>query len=223
VTTERTRQRDVFLQSEADAWFDRNRSALARRDFEDDLIGRSVSEIYPAAVEDAGTRPAILEIGCGEGRRLAWLASRLDLSTAGIDPSSKAVGEALTRGVDARRGTADALPWDDSSFDIVVFGFCLYLCDLDDLFRIAAEANRVSKDRSWLVIQDFHAPSYTQRAYHHREGIQSNKMDFRRLFDWHPAYTCYSHRITSHGSESFTDDEQEWVATSIMRKRVLDI
>lgn len=223
MTIERMRQKDVFLESEADAWFDRNRDVLAKRDFEGDLIGCAVSEIYPAVVKEVGKRPSILEIGCGEGRRLEWLSSRFELSTAGLDPSGKAIVEARKRGIDALRGTADALPWEDGSFDIVVFGFCLYLCDLDDLFRISAEADRVLKKRSWLLIQDFHATSYIQRPYHHKDGINSRKMDFRHLFDWHPAYTCYSHRVTSHGSQGFTDDAQEWVATSVIRKCALDM
>ena len=42
-------------------------------------------------------------------------------------------------------GTADKLPFEDQSVDILVYGFCLYLCDREDMFNIAAEANRVIK------------------------------------------------------------------------------
>ena len=215
------RQRDVFLESEADAWFERNHDAIAERNYEEDQLCRSLVEIYPTIrVVDKG--PTILEIGCGEGKRLAWIASRLGAQVNGIDPSAKAVAEAKSMDLDVRRGTAENLPWQDNSFDIVIFGFCLYLCDPEDLFRIAAEADRVIKPESWLLIQDFHATGHTRRAYHHRPGIFSTKMDYRRLFDWHPAYTCYSHKVTAHGQSAFTDDAEEWVATSILRKRALD-
>lgn len=221
MTTRPTRQRDVFLNSEADAWFDRNHAALAQRGLEEDVLYASIMEIHPE-LQAKEASPAILEIGCGEGRRLERLALRLGATVAGIDPSAKAVAEAQARGVDARRGTAEELPWADASFDIVIFGFCLYLCDPEDFFRIAFEADRVLKPDSWLVIHDFHAISFTRRAYHHRAGMFSSKMDFRRLFDWHPAYTCYSHRIAAHGTSEFTDDPQEWVATSLLRKQALD-
>lgn len=222
MTPNKVRQREIFLDSEADAWFDRNHKALTRRRYEEDPLCASVVEIYPM-LQGEGKPPVILEIGCGEGRRLAWIASRLGGQVAGIDPSAKAVAEACAMGIDARQGTAEMLPWQDASFDIVIFGFCLYLCDPEDLFRIAAEADRVLKPESWLLIQDFHATSHTRRAYHHRPGIYSTKMDYRRLFDWHPAYTCYSHRVTAHGLSEFTDDAQEWVATSILRKRAIDL
>ncbi len=222
MTLKKIRQREVFLESEADAWFDRNHEALTRRRYDEDPLCASVVEIYPT-LQGEGKSPAILEIGCGEGKRLAWIASRLGAQVAGIDPSAKAVAEARATGIDVRQGTAEMLPWQDASFDIVIFGFCLYLCDPEDLFRIAAEADRVLKPESWLLIQDFHATSHTRRAYHHRPGIYSTKMDYRRLFDWHPAYTCYAHRVTAHGLREFTDDAQEWVATSTLRKRALDL
>ena len=65
----------------------------------------------------------------------------------GIEPSFKAVETACTSGVNAVQGTADRLPYRDGLFDVVVFGFCLYLCDREDLFRIASEADRVLNDQ----------------------------------------------------------------------------
>jgi hypothetical protein len=44
-------------------------------------------------------------------------------------------------------------------------------------------------------------------------------MDYRTLFCWHPAYTCYHHRVLHHGQGEYTDDPQEWVATSVIRKK----
>ncbi|OSO90613.1 hypothetical protein B7O87_09335 [Cylindrospermopsis raciborskii CENA303] len=79
----------------------------------------------------------LLEVGCGEGKRLEWIQKSLDIECHGIDPSDKAVTIAQEIGVRAVRGTADHLPYPDETFDFLVFGFCLYLCDRDDLFRIA--------------------------------------------------------------------------------------
>lgn len=85
------------------------------------------------------------------------------------------------------------MPFGNATFDVIIFGFCLYLCDQQDLFRVAQEADRVLKPDSWLVINDFYAPNLVKRAYHHK--------------------------VTVHGKQEFTDDPQEWVATSIMRKK----
>lgn len=213
-------QKDVFLSSEADAWYERNEQAVAKADFSVDPVSASVLEIaatFPTDVESGKIR--ILEIGCGEGRRLEWLATHLNAEVFGVEPSARAVEKARARGVTAERGTADDLPFGNATFDVIIFGFCLYLCDRQDLFRVAQEADRVLKPDSWLVISDFYAPNLVKRMYHHKSGVYSYKMDYRQLFSWHPAYTCFAHKVTTHGKQEFTDDPQEWVATSIMRKK----
>lgn len=214
--TATTQQKDIFLASEADAWFERNQQALQKRNFAEDTVVQAVIEI---AKPSHDARIGVLEIGCGEGRRLEWLAEQLNVDVYGLEPSTKAVEQACLRGVKTQRGTADDLPFENASFDIVIFGFCLYLCDRQDLFRIAAEADRVLKPDGWIVINDFFAPTPTKREYHHKPGIYSYKMDYRTLFDWHPAYTCYAHKLSQHGINEFTDDPQEWVGTSVLRKK----
>jgi ubiquinone/menaquinone biosynthesis C-methylase UbiE len=213
-------QKNIFLQSEADAWYERNHQAVAKKNFAiDDPVSAAIVEIteLPHYACDR-KKLKILEIGCGEGKRLAWLAESFPIDVFGIEPSAKAVEQACRLGINAQCGTADLLPFQDSTFDVVIFGFCLYLCDRQDLFRIAQEADRVLKSDAWLVINDFFAKTPIRREYHHKAGVFSHKMDFRTLFDWHPAYTCYSHRLNRHEDSRYTDDRQEWVATSVMRK-----
>ncbi len=210
------RQRDVFLQSEADAWYERNRDACARQDFSQDPICKAILDISRLKLIDTPLK--VLEVGSGEGRRLAWLSEQIDMRGHGIEPSEKAVAMAREHGVDAIQGTADLLPYESGTFDVLIFGFCLYLCDPEDLFKIAQEADRVLKADAWLIIHDFHAPTLTRREYHHKPGVYSHKMDFRKLFDWHPAYTCYEHKLAHHVTREFCDDRQEWVATSLLRK-----
>lgn len=213
------KQSTVFLQSEADAWYERNRTQIARQDFSADPICRAVLDIEGA---NLSAQPlSILEVGCGEGRRLAWLAEHAGALVHGLEPSAKAVTAAIDNGVAAVQGTADALPYADATFDVLVFGFCLYLCDPQDLFKIACEADRVLKRDAWLIIHDFHAPSPIRRDYHHKAGLYSHKMDFRKLFDWHPGYSCYEHKVGHHVTRELCDDRQEWVATSLLRKQGL--
>lgn len=118
-----------------------------------------------------------------------------------------------------RQGTAEQLPYADQSFEIVIFGFCLYLCDREDLFRIACEADRVLKSPGWLLIHDFYSPTPSKHDYRHYAGLFSYKMDYRTLFTWHPAYTTYSHRVRDHAHGGWTDAAEEWVATSVLRKQ----
>lgn len=161
----------------------------------------------------------VLEVGCGEGTRLAWLKNNLNAHCYGIEPSAQAVAAACAKGINVQQGTADILPFDSQSFDIVIFGFCLYLCDREDLFRIASEADRVLRTLGWLMIMDFYSPVPQARTYHHRPGVQSYKMDYCSLFTWHPDYACMTHKVRHHGEANYTDTPDEWVAISVLRKR----
>jgi len=141
------KQKDTFIASEADAWFDRNHEAISRRNYnESDPVIQAVDHCLVNGVKDVqGGGLTLLEVGCGEGKRLQWLQENRAVKCSGIEPSSKAVELATSRGVDAAKGTADSLPFSNDLFDFVVFGFCLYLCDREDLFKIAYKADRVLK------------------------------------------------------------------------------
>lgn len=209
-------QKTVFLRAEGDAWFERNHQAIQNRIYDrDEPVIAAITRVLTTAPSGGGK---LLEIGCGEGRRLEWLAKNLGLECYGIEPSAKAVTVANASGIKALQGTADDLPYESSKFDIVVFGFCLYLCDREDLFRIAQEAHRVLKPEAWVVIHDFFAPAPTRNEYSHKPGIFSYKMDYRKLFDWHPSYTCFSHEVNHHNIGSYSNQPQEWVATSLIKK-----
>ena len=213
------KQKDVFLESEADAWFERNHVAVQETDFgKNDPIIHAIDTCLDSESRKHESGK-LLEVGCGEGRRLRWMAENWGLECYGVEPSEKAVALAGMETAQVIQGTADQLDFEDQAFDYVVFGFCLYLCDRDDLFKIAKEAHRVLKPNAWLVIHDFYAEMPVTREYHHLPGLLSYKMDYRKLFDWHPDYTCFSHTIGSHGKNAYTDDLNEWVATSVIRKK----
>jgi methionine biosynthesis protein MetW len=83
-----------------------------------------------------------LDVGCGDGQTIGlWIHAR-SRSYVGVDVSSSAVASARAAGLDAREvADAAALPFADSSFDVVV---CLEV--LEHLFEphvAAAEALRV--------------------------------------------------------------------------------
>lgn len=214
-----TNQKDAFLAGEGDAWFERNHAAVAEHcNGATDPVVEEVCKLSElSGAPRRGMR--VLEVGCGEGWRLQWLKDNHGFEVYGIEPSARAVAAARARGVAAQQGTADELPFAAGYFDVLIFGFCLYLCDREDLFTVAREADRVLVPAAWLVIHDFYSPTPARREYHHRPGLFSYKMDYRTLFSWHPAYTCFSHRLRHHSSGSYTDYPDQWVATSVLRKQ----
>lgn len=209
------KQKEVFLQSEGDAWFNRNRQRVACRKLPDsDALLRELLELPIINAE----KLKVLEVGCGDGTRLAWIKNNLNADCYGIEPSVQAVAVANAKGVDVRQGTAETLPFDNCSFDIVIFGCCLYLCDREDLFRIASEADRVLCSPGWLLILDFYSPVPRANIYQHCQGVQSYKMDYRKLFTWHPDYECMTHKVRLYGEINYTDAQDNWTAVSVLRK-----
>jgi SAM-dependent methyltransferase len=208
-------QKRVFLESEGDAWFRRNEAALTdpARAAKDPLLAELETLPIPTPAQ-------LLEIGCSDGWRLQRLRQDGKFICHGIEPSTQAVEKAQATGLDVRQGTADALPFKNAAFDVVVFGFCLYLCDREDLFRIAEEADRVLKSPGWLLIHDFYSETPRSGEYHHRPGVRSYKMPYRRMFDWHPGYAVLSERIRHHVTGAPTDDPDQQVATTVLQKRM---
>lgn len=207
-------QRNVFLDGEGDAWFKRNISELSDYSSEDDFLFPLLDQL-PI---DSGSSTSILEVGCGQGFRLHEISITKSWKAFGIDPSKEAVASATRLGLDVKLGTANYLEYPSRSFDIVVFGFCLYLCDRDDLFQIAQEAHRVLKDSGWLLILDFWSDAPRQNPYSHNSMIKSYKSDLSSMFTWHPFYTLMDHKVRHHSSRGYTDDSDQWMAATVIRK-----
>lgn len=218
LTASNHRQRDEFLAEEGNQWFARNRGALEADSPARQRVVLRISDQFIGAGTRARLR--VLEIGCGPGQNLAALASRCPIEAAGIEPSADAVALGRSRypEFDLRVGTADQLPWADAAFDVVWFGFCLYLVDRPLLQRVVAEADRVLADGGLLAILDFDPDQPCRRPYHHRPGLMSYKMDHARLFLANPAYVLVDKFATSHTTGHWEADPQERVALTLCRK-----
>ena len=119
-----SKQKEIFLGGEGDAWFERNHQAIQNREFGG--LDPIIASIIPcqASICEGGK---LLEVGCSEGKRLQWISQNLSMECHGVDPSGKAISVARENGIQAIQGTADELPYTDGTFDFLVFGFCLYL------------------------------------------------------------------------------------------------
>lgn len=184
-------QKEIFLNSEGDAWFGRNPI-----DHEDYVIEK-VIKLNPKSV---------LEIGCGAAARLNKL-KQLGIDCYGIEPSLKAVKYAKEAfNLDIYHGTADILY--PIEVDVVIFGFCLYLVDRKDLFTIASNTDKILNNGGYVVINDFKPPYPYTNEYKHYEGIKSYKMDYSKMFTWNPDYTLISSEIYSHDGTDLLPDNR---------------
>jgi SAM-dependent methyltransferase len=203
-------QREVFLDREGDSYFERNVKKLDEKHAEVLLH----PERDPVLKELVRLRPKrILEVGCANGWRLDAAYQLWGADCIGIDPSAAAVSDGIARfpHLNLAGGTADQLPC--VRVDCVVFGFCLYLCDTSDLFHIAAEADRILNRHGYLVIYDFYPPAPHSNPYAHRQGLFSRKMDYSKLWSWHPSYMQFSHSLCGESPDPYDPE-----AVTVLRK-----
>lgn len=208
-------QKEIFLNSEGNATYERNKKTLSKRKFPDDDV--VLSELVNVITDFSGLK--ILEVGCGGGERLSWLKLQ-GADVFGIDPSSAAIESVSAKGIAAKIGTADDLPYEGGMFDIVIVGFCLYLCDRQDLFKISSEVDRVLKATSWMIILDFYKKNHSSNSYVHLDGVYSFKMDYSSMFSWHPDYILMLQKIVDHDDFNIlTDNENDMMSFQLLRKK----
>lgn len=205
-------QKQIFLDGEGDNWFERNLDKNNHNN--DDLILTKLNELKIDYT-------SVLEIGCSNGYRLNSLKKE-GVKLYGIDPSKKAIdnGKKKFDNLNLKQGTADQLDFDDNKFDLVIFGFCLYLVDSDDLFKVSCEAHRVLKTNGHLIIYDFEPSNEYYNIYHHKPNVLTHKMDFSKMFTWSKNYFIRFKQVFSH--ENFSNDiydEDSRVSINILLKK----
>lgn len=216
-------QSDIFLTGEADNWYQRNKAAL------DGTAERTASPIFFEIDSLCHTLQPFeskisraLEIGCSNGVKLEQICQKLNCTGEGVDPSAQAVRDGNQRltgkNINLQVGTADRLPYDSACFDLVYFGFCLYLIDRQKLLPALAEADRVLRNGGFLVITDFDPRVRHTRPYHHRPGVFSFKQDYTQVLTASGLYSLVHKQSYSHHQNFFDENSDERIAVHILYK-----
>lgn len=177
------RQAKAFLTGEGDKWYERNKQAEL-----DYTVVNTLCGLDP--------KPnSILEVGCGNARYLGELHRYFGGKAVGIDPSKKAIFEGRKAFPSLRLKHNDAIPglrWEWAlhyEYDLILFGFCLYILDRSDLFLAVAYSDAILKNGGFLAIHDFDPPKPKVVPYKHVEGLSSYKMDYSSLWLANPGYS----------------------------------
>jgi SAM-dependent methyltransferase len=100
----------------------------------------AVAEVAPGRV---------LEVGGGEGELAQRIREDLGADVVGVDQSRRMVELQRAKGIDARHGDVQALPFGDAEFDVALAAWMLY--HVSDLDLGLSELARVLKPRGRLV------------------------------------------------------------------------
>jgi ubiquinone/menaquinone biosynthesis C-methylase UbiE len=130
--------------AEYDSWFLQNRNVL-----------QSEVELLAGVLEKPGRA---LSVGCGSGLFEMILRDGHDIDIRfGVEPAEGMAEIAIKRGMEVQIGPAEDLPFDDGSFDTVLFnGTPSYIGDLEKAFT---EAYRVLRTGGHVVVADVPAES----------------------------------------------------------------
>jgi len=93
--------------------------AAEKRPFVGELLGRSDYAIIGEIVEP---NTMVLDLGCGEGELLEWLAENKGVDARGVEMSGAKVQRAIARGVSVYQGDIDEglADYPDQAFDYVI-------------------------------------------------------------------------------------------------------
>ena len=139
---------------------DASEGAFVRSQYETEHRLRARKSIYTNAEGDdprqfafeavAAARPRrVLEVGGGEGELAERIAKELGAEVIGVDQSARMVEIQRSKGIDARLGDVQNLPFADGEFDVAVAAWMLY--HVVDLDRGLAELARVLRPGGRLV------------------------------------------------------------------------
>lgn len=223
--------KEVILQSEGDAWFERNKGVIGMENANESYVStgcKLFEDILQKTELFFKEGAKVLEIGSSFGYNLMFLNKKYPWEYVGIEPSKKAVdyGNSLSKqngcNVTLHRGTADELPFENTTFDIVMMGFCMYNLDRKYLYRAIAEIDRVIKVNGLIAIWDFDTKLPYKRENIHEKDVPTYKLDVSNLFCGNPQYTLIEKRSFSHAGESFCEDMQERCALHVFYKEKIE-
>jgi len=204
-------QDELFATSEADRYFDRNKSALRNADWSADPPLR-LMELYHLQPRSA------LEIGAANGYRLGAIAARWGTEVTAVEPSALAIADGQARFPEVKflQATASAIPM-QGQVDLVIVNFVLHWVSRDTLLRSVAEIDRLLVDGGFLILGDFEPSNRVRVRYHHRseEEIYTYKQNYPAVFLASGLYHTVAALTGGHGSTTPVADVSEGERTGV--------
>ena len=204
----------AFRKSEGNKWFLRNLKKIEENSIEISLL---CNWLMPFQNEINN----ILEIGSGAGHKLAQLCWQLNALGQGVDPSKTAVDFAnkkYNQKCSYTVATADDLSFFNNKFDLVHFGFCLYLVSRNKIDDVVKQADQLLKSGKFLSIIDFDPHDSYENEYAPFKGLKSYKANYYKMFCDLGNYSIVNKFSYSEKSFCFSKNENDRISLVLLFK-----
>lgn len=213
-------QDEIFKEFEGDGWFDRNKYNIGSEETVSSDLPIKLIELYNLKPKRC------LEIGCSNGWRLNEIYKRLKCDCIGIEPSKKAIedGKNKFKNIKFYNSTADSIPLDNESVDLVIINFVFHWIDRRRLLKAIYEIDRVLMDEKYLIIGDFYPNCPTKVKYHHlpNENLFTFKQNYTDIFISTSYYKMIAFLSANHETHELTTDvnSDSRIMTALLQKDI---
>lgn len=210
------KQDSIFLKTESDAWFARNKAALKTWNPETDLPLRLLSlyDLKPKRV---------IEIGASCGFRVAHVAKKYGAEGYAVEPSKEAIafGQQQFPDIHFDSGLASNVPV-DGIFDLVIVNFVLHWIDRSTVMSSISEIDRLVAENGFLLLGDFLPGAPCRVKYHHRpdETVFTYKQDYSAICTRAGSYQVIAQLTTVHTAQTLSASANDGnrIHASLLRK-----
>lgn len=214
-------QENAFVESEADAWFERNSKSASSPMSHDHHIIRAIKKLILPG------KGAFADLGGASGRVSAAISEVLpEWQGYVIEPSRKAVvhGENVFPHLRFQQGSitqAEDLP--NYLFDLVIVSGVFTWLDRFLLSSAIANTDKIIKNGGILIVSDFDPPHPRANPYHHRDGLYTYKQDYSTPFLSLNTYNLVSREsmfMANHTSCDASDKYDTRWMTAVLQKDI---
>lgn len=220
-TGESISQETVFIEKEADSWFERNAQSILEP-------AKANHPIIQALKQLPINHPfTLIDLGGGSGKVSAGIMEVMpNCKATVVEPSAKAVraGKETFPVIKFIQGSlTQATDMPACTFDIALVCGVFTWIDRLLLSQAVANVDRLVKPGGYLAISDFETPYPRANPYHHHPGLFTYKQDYSLPFLALNLYTEVYHKAESleaHSSSNSNDPYDTWWGTTILQKDI---
>ncbi len=133
----------------------------------------------------------ILEIGCSTGFILERIRQLTNSSCFGLDTSAMAIkeGKKIFPKLRLFHGEFSSHKLNKKKYDLIIFGFFLFMVSPNDVFELFFKANNSLKENGHIIIYDFKSKkNFIKKNYKYSKLVKVYKWDFKNFFLALPSY-----------------------------------